>query len=769
MQITIFPDIKGKTLDQQDCTWGAIVDACATPQSYTSKSDLPLIKLATFGETASEAGCLRINENVLNISGIEGDYDGEEVQPSTAHALLLLCGVTGVVYTTPSHTPDKPRWRVLCPLSGQHPPDARREFAGRLNGVLGGILASESFTLSQAFYFCRVEGAMYESFSVEGEFIDKIVGLEPLYPAGATAAIVQATPQTDREATDENIEELRSALKFLSTDNYPDRIKIGIALSGLGDRGHGLWVEWLDSAGRTFAHETHSKWATFQPQRTGWQSIFTKAQAAGWPNPKAHKPIDMASVFGNAPMPETKEFNAPGVATSYTGSGEDVENGRLFANNWRGKLLFVHETNDVLRFDDGAGWIIAPPGEADRAAKFVLETMHNLAAAQYKTAPDDPRTKRLMDQVKRTSKAPNLRAMIDMAASENGMTKSLNEFDADPMQLGVFNGVLDLNTGKLMPVSPSLFVTKRSPVIYDETAICPQWEEFLADVQPDSDMREFLQAWAGYCLTGSVQEQKYVFLHGGGANGKSVFIELLAWMLGDYATKIATEMLMQHQRSPQNASPDIVSLKGRRFVYANETEEGRKLAEAKVKDMTGGDTLTGRVPYGKADITFQPTHKLAIVGNHKPEIGDSSNGMWRRVCLVVFDVTIEENLRDPKLLEKLKAEGAGILNWALAGLQNWQQDGLSIPKKIEAATTAYREDQDTINEWIGDCCKAGIGHTAKKKDLYQSYREWALANGHHPFAQKRLTLRLGERGYRLQPDKRTIAGLSLISPFVAIA
>ncbi len=445
----------------------------------------------------------------------------------------------------------------------------------------------------------------------------------------------------------------------------------------------------------------------------------------------------------------------------FTGSGGDVANGRLFARAHRDKLLFVHETCEVLRFDADSGWVSARHGEEDRAAKFVLAKLRDSAAEQYKAAPDDPKTKRLMAHVERTSKAPNLRAMIEMAKSEPGMTVSIGEFDNDLMQLGVANGVLDLRHGRLLPVSPDLFTSKRCAVEFDAGAKCPAFMKFLADVQPDKEMREFLQRWVGYCLTGSVQEQKFSFLYGGGANGKSVLVELVAWLLGDYSRKIATEMLMQHQRSPQGPSPDIVALKGRRFVYANETEEGRRLAEARIKDMTGGDTMTGRVPYGKSDITFTPTHKLVIVGNHRPEITDNSFGMWRRVALVPFDVTIPEADRDARLLDKLKAEGAGILNWALEGLRVWQRAGLHIPKKIEAATAAYRDEQDVIGEWINDHCDTGAGRSERKQELYRAYRAWSTVNGHHPFAQVRLTRRLKERGYHLQADKRTVAGLSL--------
>jgi putative DNA primase/helicase len=446
-----------------------------------------------------------------------------------------------------------------------------------------------------------------------------------------------------------------------------------------------------------------------------------------------------------------------------TGNGGDVKNGQIFASEWRDRLLYIHETGDWLQFDAQSGWISAPPGEEDRAAKSVLAKIRSYAAEQYKTAPDDPKTKRLMAHVERTSKAPNLRAMIEMAKSEEGMTVRLSEFDTDPMQLGVANGVLDLRAARLLSVSPNVLVSKRCNVAYMPGAECPRFRLYLGVVQPDEDMRAFLQRLAGYCLTGSVNEQKFIFLYGDGANGKSVFVELLAWLLGDYARKIATEMLMQHQRSPQGPSPDIVALKGVRLAYANETEEGRRLAEARVKEMTGGDSLTGRVPYGKADITFAPSHKLMIVGNHRPEITDNSFGMWRRVALTPFDVTIPEDQRDPRLLEALKEEGPGILNWALEGLRQWQAGGLAVPQKILAATEEYRDEQDVIGEWIADHCDTGAGRTIKKDQAYKAYQNWALANGHHPMAQKRLTRRLSERKFKLLPDKRSIGGLALNS------
>jgi putative DNA primase/helicase len=450
-----------------------------------------------------------------------------------------------------------------------------------------------------------------------------------------------------------------------------------------------------------------------------------------------------------------------GAVGPFTGGGGDEENGRQFAEMFRNKLLYIHEVDEWLRFHPQRGWLAARPGAADRAAKKVLAELRTQAADRYKIAPDDPRTKRLMAHAHYTSKAANLRAMIGMAKSEPGMTARLSDFDSDPMLLGVANGVLDLRTGQLLPLSPDVLVSKRCNVAYEPSATCPRFVQFMKEVQPEIEVRHCLLRFMGHSLTGDVSEQKLAFFHGDGFNGKGVFIETMAWLLGDYAHKIPTEMLMHHQRNPQGPSPDIVSLKGRRFVYANETEEGRRLAEARVKDLTGGDTLTGRVPYGKADITFRPTHKLVVVGNHKPDIIDTSFGMWRRVALVPFEQTIPQANRDPHLLQTLKGEGSGILNVLLLGLRDWLSNGLRIPAKIEAATAAYRDEQDILADWIRESCVTGTGCSIRKSDLYADYVDWAKRNGHMPLSQGKLTRRLNDRGFKLAADKRTVNGLAL--------
>lgn len=351
--------------------------------------------------------------------------------------------------------------------------------------------------------------------------------------------------------------------------------------------------------------------------------------------------------------------------------------------------------------------------------------------------------------------------MISLAKAEEGMTRRASEFDADEWLLGVANGVLDLRKGVLLPVTPDVLVSKRAAVAFDQAARCPTWEAFMQRIQPDEVMRGYIQALAGACLTGDVSAQKMFFLHGTGANGKSVFVETIAGLLGEYALKIPTEMLMRNIRSPQGPSPDLVALKGRRMIYCNETSEGRQLDEARVKELTGGDTITGRSPYAPAAITFRPTHKLIVVGNHQPEIRDTGEGLWRRVALVGFNEFIPEGERDKGLQDKLNAETSGILNWCLAGLKHFLQHGLMEPEQVRQATQIYRTEQDLFGEFVSDCLGVSNAATVRAGDLYEVYRKWCASNGHHPLAKDKVTRRLKERGICKAPDRRSYQGVKL--------
>jgi putative DNA primase/helicase len=278
-----------------------------------------------------------------------------------------------------------------------------------------------------------------------------------------------------------------------------------------------------------------------------------------------------------------------------------------------------------------------------------------------------------------------------------------------------------------------------------------------------------LQQLAGIFLCGDSILQMLIVFYGLGANGKSTFIELLAWLLGDYASPIQTEMLMQQKRESHAAAADIVNLKGKRLAYCNEIEEGRRLSESNVKLLTGNDTLTGRAPHAKSYITFQPSHKLVMIGNHLPEIHDTSEGMWRRMLLIHFNQTIPADKRDPRLLSKLKAEGSGVLNWALAGYRDYLQHDLRIPANIKAATNAYRTEQDIFGDWLQDHCIITTGARTPTKECYKAYQIWAKQRGQFPLMQPRFTRRLADKGYPTDAGRRNIIGISLNTEGLAAA
>lgn len=534
-----------------------------------------------------------------------------------------------------------------------------------------------------------------------------------------------------------NVARVLSALAHISADtNRDDWRDILWAIKSTGwDNAEEIARDWSKTAENRYTDEGFDNvWDSFDPSAgITLGTLFHHAHEAGW--------------------------SAPASTSSEMEEG-DILNGKLYAAAYRGTQLFIHETGEILQFSKN-GWMHAEPGLAEMSAKSIVKNLRAEAARLYAQDPTGGETKRKMAHATRSSMEPRVRAMIYMARSEHGMTVRLNEFDADSRLIGLMNGVLDLRTCQLLGVSPDILVSMRARVAFERTAHCPMWMEFLSTVQPDKGVQRLLQQLVGVFLTGESELQKLIILYGFGGNGKSTFIEVISWVLGDYGLRIATEMLMHHQRSPQGPSPDIVALKGRRMVYCNEVEEGRRLDEARVKELTGGDTLTGRTPYAKLNVTFRPTHNLVMVGNHKPEIRDMSHGMWRRVLLIPFDVTIPAHEQDHHLIEKLKTEGSGILNWALAGFRDYQRHGLRIPKAIITATDSYRDEEDLLGEWMVEHCVTAHGMRVAIVDCYKAYRYWAKSRGHNALAQSRLTKRLKERGFFVEAGKRHYHGFGL--------
>ena len=474
-------------------------------------------------------------------------------------------------------------------------------------------------------------------------------------PSATSGIILPESAATSAPETPANIANVENMLRAISPDVPRGQwLKVLWAAAALDwTCGEDLAREW-SRPGSTFDEgEFSAAWGSFDPSRgTGPGSLVHVAREHGYMGPSLVAGGDGVSAAALGSL--TGVGAAGGLPSTVDGASEaDIANGERLAAAAGGRMLWVRESAEWLQFDPEAGWLSMPRDVVEGFAVQVVKAMRREAGERHDAAPHDPMTKAALQNSKRASARPHMLAMVDMAKAVPGVAALLADFDADPWHLGVRNGVLDLRLGELRPFAPELRVSKRAAVAFHPSADCPLWKGFLTRVLPDREVRAFLRHFAGYCLTGDVGAHKWVFLFGSGANGKSVFAETLAHLLGDYAHALATEALMDDPRGGRNHDPEILAMQGKRLAFATETEEGQRLASARVKRLTGGDTLSGRRPYGKAPESFKPSHKLMVSGNHRPAISDTSPGTWRRVAIVEFGVEIPEPERDPDLVKSL--------------------------------------------------------------------------------------------------------------------
>ena len=360
-----------------------------------------------------------------------------------------------------------------------------------------------------------------------------------------------------------------------------------------------------------------------------------------------------------------------------------------------------------------------------------------------------------------------INAAVSMLSDFAPVRLPLACIDADHFAIG-FNQarqVIDLCNGATRAATPSDYITKSlSAETVGDAAKAVRWAQFLEQVfDGDQELINWMQRFCGYLLTGSTREQIFLFCFGHGANGKSVFIEVLKHIIGDYSRAIASETLSESKRQAGGATPDLAALIGARLVLCSETEDNTALAESLVKSLVSGDSMAVRQLYA-APVQFTPNFKLVMAGNHKPIVRGNDNGIWRRVRLVPFNRTFAPDERDPHLLARLRAETPHILAWMVAGCIDWQRHGLAnTPTTIRRATDAYQVDQDLTGTWLSECTSSSTHGEASSGDLYANNKAWSLDNGLRPASAVALGRRLSERGFsdRKSNGKRLWCGLTL--------
>jgi putative DNA primase/helicase len=307
---------------------------------------------------------------------------------------------------------------------------------------------------------------------------------------------------------------------------------------------------------------------------------------------------------------------------------------------------------------------------------------------------------------------------------------------------------LELRTGTIRPARREDYSTKMTAVAAGGD--CSLWRQFLARVtNGDADLQSYLQRVAGYCLTGHTSEHVLFFLHGAGANGKSVFINTLVNIWGDYAVVAPMETFVEArgERHPT----ELAHLRGARLVVAQETESGRHWAEARIKALTGGDHIAAR--FMRQDFfEFVPQFKLMIAGNHKPSLSSVDEAIRRRIHLIPFTVTIPPDERNPALAGNLKPEWSGILRWAIDGCLEWRRIGLAPPPAVRSATDAYLAEEDSFARWTEECCVTGRQHWGIGDRLWSSWKAWAERCNERVGSRKAFAEAMIGHGY---PDARS--------------
>ncbi len=399
-------------------------------------------------------------------------------------------------------------------------------------------------------------------------------------------------------------------------------------------------------------------------------------------------------------------------------------------------------------------WSPNSDGEIYRLATDTIKQMYKdaalLADAASKIDDIDQRqatiiaSEGLAQWGRKTESRSRIEAMIFLARSRPHIPILLSELDQDPWAFNCWNGTIDLRDGSIKPHAQADLITRVSPAEYEPTATYQLFDDFINRILPDSAVREFVQRSLGYSITGMINEEKLFFPYGPTGTGKSTLLRSVGAAMGDYAATADFGTFLQQDRGGKPTS-DIARLAGRRFVTSIEVDEGQKMAEALVLQLTGGDVVTARFLYGDS-FEFIPTFKLWLAANNRPRVRDDNDANWRRITQIPFAVQIPEDERDSTIKQSLTdplIAGKAILAWLVRGCQDWLAIGLSVPEPVKVTTQEYREEMNPLAEFLDECCVFHHQARCDNGPIFQEYLQWAKTNNvTRPLGRKNFTQRL---------------------------
>jgi len=417
---------------------------------------------------------------------------------------------------------------------------------------------------------------------------------------------------------------------------------------------------------------------------------------------------------------------------------------------------FVEAHKDKVRYcvEEGMWYVWDGRRLAPDLAGITTQLARNTFRSISKEAAvveDGKQAEQVYKWAKASESKANIDAALDLAHRGSVLAVTADQLDSHVTHLNLQNGIFDLNTMTLNEHDIDQLHTKLVPIDFDEHAECPHWLKFLGEIfNNDQELISFMQRCVGYTLSGLTSEECLFFCYGSGQNGKSIFFSVVDMILGGhaaYAVKVKNDLIIMKHADP-GVPMDIAELKGRRFVYTDELPENKRFDESKIKDITSHDKLTGRFIFQRS-FTFDPSHKLWFYGNHRPVITGQDFGIWRRIMLIPFTVTIPAEQRKPaeELKNLFRSELPGILRWAIDGFYTWKHEGgLSAPSVVSGAVASYRTEMDNLGAFIDAALEAVPGACITQKEVYRLYKAWCIENGfQHILTSRKLSMILFEQ------------------------
>ncbi len=713
----------------------------AKPPSSQDKNDLPGFSPATFTND------VRKNENVESLFALVWDFD--KGTTTIEEALAFYQGHLACAYTSWSHVPEKPRFRLVVVFSrGVSAKEYSKIWSAEADRIeSAGHEIDKSCKDASRLWFlpCRRD-EHYTTVIQEGQPLD-VEGI--LIESGCYDVPETPTPTDEPSGKDENDKEVEKT----PPQSEPE--------DGESDKAREQFVKKIKALSRLeniikpaggWEKKTEDRWRCSSPLRAGDTnpSFYIKLSEQVWYDFGLGAGGDVLTYYQKLwgcsyRVALNRRAQQLGIERF---SCSDLGNAERLAFRFGKRIHYVPAWKKWLIWT-GKRWREDDKQVIERLAQEAVRGIDK--EADNESDPD--RKKALRKHAVKSEANGRKVALIEQAKSLPGIPITPEDLDRDLWLFNAGNGTVDLRTGELRPHRREDLLTKISDTAYQPDAVCPTYERFLAEVLPDPEIRELVWMLDASSLSGEVRDHWLAYHYGGGRNGKTTHEEIILHVFGDYGRKIPSELLVA--KRGESHPTEKTTLYGIRYAAASETEENRLMNVAFMKQATGGDRISARRM--REDYwEFAPTHHLHINGNHKLIIRETKDAIWDRLLLIPWTVRIEPDRQDKRLGKKLKAEAPGILARLVQRCLVWQRDGLRIPDAVRLATQEYRDDMDVLGDFIATCCIVGEAETAVTKDtrdlysakaLYQAYKWWAEDNGEMIVSQTAFGTQLRERGF----------------------